>query len=66
MGIQRHLKILMTFARKHIRDHDARYLRFIPRVMIYLLTVTRNYPEFSALYQYLRLTVQPALAKVVK
>ncbi|VVC75055.1 hypothetical protein AQUSIP_03300 [Aquicella siphonis] len=66
MGLQRHLKALLTFARKHVRDHQPRYLEFVPRTMHYLLNVSQRYPELSALHVYLRDTLKPALSKVVK
>lgn len=60
MGVQRHLKALFTFARKHVRDQQSQYLRHIPRTLGYLLNVSRAYPELSALHDYFADTVQPA------
>lgn len=37
MGVQRHFKTLLTFARKQCRDQQSRYLQFIPRTLNYLL-----------------------------
>jgi len=48
MGVQRHLKALMTFSRKQVRDHQSRYLSYIPRTLGYLLHTTEKYPELSA------------------
>ena len=45
MGIQRHLKALLTFARKTVRDKEARYLAFVPRTLNYIVTVSRKYDE---------------------
>jgi aminoglycoside/choline kinase family phosphotransferase len=53
MGIQRHLKALLTFARKHVRDHQSRYLQYVPRTLMYLLTVSERYPELHCLHDYL-------------
>lgn len=64
MGIQRHLKALLTFARKHVRDQQSQYLTFIPRTLHYLLQVSARYPELSALHHYLDTQVQPAFNKV--
>ena len=36
LGAQRNLRILGVFARKHIRDKDDGYLKYIPRVKKYL------------------------------
>lgn len=53
MGMQRHLKTLLTFSRKYRRDHNANYLRHIPRTLQYILTVSERYPETKALHQFL-------------
>jgi N-acetylmuramate 1-kinase len=66
MGMQRHLKALLTFARKHVRDHQSHYLDHIPRTLGYLLNVSQHYPEFTRLHDYLRVTVQPAFERVAK
>lgn len=66
MGMQRHLKALMTFARKNVRDHQPRYLRYIPRTLNYLIQVSHHYPELATLHDYLRITVQPAFERINK
>lgn len=66
MGMQRHLKAMMTFARKQVRDHHPRYLRYIPRTLNYLIQVSRNYPELASLHDYLRITIQPAFERISK
>ncbi|MBX3708169.1 MAG: phosphotransferase [Gammaproteobacteria bacterium] len=66
MGVQRQLKALLTFARKHVRDHQSHYLHHIPRTLEYLISVSQHYAELSALYEYLYMTVQPAFARVIK
>ncbi len=45
MGMQRHLKALLTFTRKFHRDHNANYLQHIPRTLNYVLEVSRRYTE---------------------
>lgn len=60
MGLQRHLKALLTFARKHVRDGQTHYLKNVPRTLTYLMKVSERYPECTALYNYLKNTVQPA------
>jgi aminoglycoside/choline kinase family phosphotransferase len=50
MGIQRHLKALLTFSRKYRRDHDARYLSHIPRTVRYVIDICERYPELQKLH----------------
>lgn len=64
MGLQRHLKALLTFARKHVRDQQPRYLDYVPRTLNYVLEVSGRYPEMTALHQYLQETAVPAWRKL--
>ncbi len=57
MGIQRHLKALLTFSRKYRRDHNANYLQHIPRTLHYILVISMRYPETWELYQFLKKNV---------
>ena len=59
MGMQRHLKALLTFSRKYCRDQNANYLQHIPRTLDYVVKVSSRYPECSALHEFLteRVTV---------
>lgn len=52
MGIQRHLKALMTFARKSVRDNQPQYLAFIPRTLNYVVSVSSQYKELAPLHAY--------------
>lgn len=63
MGLQRHLKALFTFSRKIIRDQDLRYYHAIPRTLHYIETVSQNYPELAALYDYWHTIVVPAFTE---
>jgi aminoglycoside/choline kinase family phosphotransferase len=63
MSIQRHLKALFTFARKHVRDHHAHYLQHVPRTLNYVIEVTEHYPELAALHHYYKNTVLPVFRK---
>ncbi len=45
MGLQRHLKALLTFSRKYRRDHNDHYLKHIPPALHYIMTVSACYPE---------------------
>lgn len=62
MGLERHLKALFTFARKHVRDKQSQYLKHVPRTLHYLLQVSQRYPELTALHDYLHEKVQPAFS----
>lgn len=64
MGIQRHIKALMTFARKFIRDRDPRYLQHIPRTLHYIETVSARYPQLQALFHYWQTDVIPAYQRL--
>lgn len=52
MGLQRHLKALMTFARKKVRDSQPQYLEHIPRTINYIVDVSGRYSELAPLHQY--------------
>lgn len=53
MGMQRHMKALMTFSRKYHRDNNPHYLQHIPRTLNYIATVSARYPECCALGEFL-------------
>jgi len=57
MGMQRHLKALLTFSRKYCRDNNKNYLQHIPRTLHYILTVSARYPATLPLHQFLIDTV---------
>lgn len=63
MGVQRHLKCLLTFARKFCRDKNANYLQHIPRTLNYILTATEQYAECQMLREFLQ---QEVLDKCVQ
>ena len=65
MSIQRHLKALMTFARKAVRDNTPRYLTHVPRTLNYIITISAAYPELDALRQFYAETVMPAIQQKV-
>ncbi len=50
MGLQRHLKALLTFSRKFRRDNNPNYLQHIPRTLEYITKVSARYPECQTLY----------------
>lgn len=65
MGLQRHIKALFTFSRKHLRDGQSSYLRHIPRTFHYILNVSQRYPELSTLHDYMYSNVKPRLEQVL-
>lgn len=64
MGVQRHLKALMTFSRKFQRDHASHYLQFIPRTLHYILQVTSKYSDLHVLNHFLNNQVKEKIACV--
>lgn len=52
MGLQRHMKALLTFSRKYVRDQNSNYLQHIPRTLNYLAKTTARYPELQALHYF--------------
>jgi aminoglycoside/choline kinase family phosphotransferase len=52
MGLQRHIKALLTFARKYVRDQQPRYLEFVPRTLNYIVEVSRQYPELQPITEF--------------
>lgn len=65
MGIERHLKAIFTFSRKHLRDQQSQYLQHIPRTLHYIETVSHRYPELFALHQLMAERVKPAVKRVL-
>lgn len=64
MGVQRHLKVLGIFARLYYRDGKPDYLRDLPLVRDYVLTVAGRYPQFDWLVGWLdRLTADVDLTR---
>ena len=47
IGLQRHVKVLGIFCRLWYRDGKAGYLADLPRVLDYVLSVARGYPELA-------------------
>lgn len=53
-GLQRHLKCLGIFSRLAYRDNKKGYLEDIPRVLNYVLNITKQYDELQWLHAFLR------------
>lgn len=49
MGLQRHLKALLTFSRKFHRDGNEKYVQYIPRTVNYIATIGERYSECDML-----------------
>jgi hypothetical protein len=62
MGLQRHLKALLTFSRKYRRDGNANYLQHIPRTLNYILQESRRHPECQEFHVWLREEVNTCVA----
>lgn len=60
MSIQRHLKAVMIFARKSLRDDVHHYLTFIPRTLNYIVSVSAGYRELAAITSFYQSIVVPA------
>ncbi|TAK73369.1 MAG: phosphotransferase [Gammaproteobacteria bacterium] len=64
MSVQRHLKALLTFARKQVRDQQSQYLNYVPRTLMYLQQVSSKYSELTTLHRYVTEMVMPAVERV--
>jgi aminoglycoside/choline kinase family phosphotransferase len=64
MGMQRHLKALLTFSRKYHRDANPNYLQYMPRTLNYVAEVSPKYAECTAFNDFLTHEILPALSKV--
>lgn len=60
MGLQRHLKALLTFSRKYRRDGNANYLKHIPRTLNYVLHESQRHSECEKFHAFLQETIMPA------
>ena len=63
MGLQRHLKVLGIFARLYLRDDKPGYLRDLPLVMHYTLSVAKKYPAFSEFVSWFESDLLPEAQK---
>lgn len=59
MGLQRHIKVLGIFARLYLRDGKPGYLKDLPLVIHYTLTVAKQYPEFAQFVQWFETELLP-------
>ncbi|MEP4485932.1 MAG: phosphotransferase [Halioglobus sp.] len=66
MGLQRHIKVLGTFARLYLRDGKSAYLDDLPMVLDYVRDVLREYQHEPALAEFARwfeATLDPLIAQ---
>ncbi len=66
VGLQRHIKVLGIFSRLKLRDNKSHYLMHLPRIMRYVLDVTRQYDVFAPFNQYLETKIVPAMLVVLE
>lgn len=64
MGMQRHLKAIFIFARKHLRDNNQNYLADIPRTLDYVRRVANDYPRLGTFGTFLEADVVPRLGEM--
>ena len=64
-GLQRHLRILGTFCRLHLRDAKSSYLKDLPRTYQYAITCIDKYPEFHAFGQWIKQRIDPVFRSTV-
>ncbi|MEM8562731.1 MAG: phosphotransferase [Pseudomonadota bacterium] len=66
MGLQRHIKVLGTFARLYLRDGKATYLQDLPRVISYVTDVldqnTDREPTLASFLHWIDSKLMPAIA----
>jgi N-acetylmuramate 1-kinase len=67
MGLQRHIKVLGTFARLYLRDAKPAYLDDLPLVIAYVLEVVNKYaqqePEFGEFQRWFDRQLSPLIAR---
>lgn len=67
MGLQRHIKVLGTFARLHLRDGKPGYLDDLPLVIAYVEEMLEKYapeePVFAEFKQWFQVRLAPLIAR---
>jgi len=61
MGVQRHIKVLGIFARLYLRDGKSGYLKDLPLVVFYTLSVTKKHPEFKNFVSWFEEKLMPVI-----
>ena len=67
MGLQRHIKVLGTFARLYLRDDKPGYLADLPLVIAYVEEILQKYagvePVFAEFLRWFQLRLSPLIAQ---
>ena len=67
MGLQRHIKVLGTFARLYLRDGKPAYLEDLPLVIHYVLEILDKYageePVFADFREWFEQRLAPLVAQ---
>ena len=58
-GLQRHIKVLGTFARLYYRDGKAQYLKDLPRVLRYTQEAAGQYAEIAEFAEFIAARIEP-------
>ena len=61
IGLQRHIKVLGTFARLSLRDGKDGYLSDLPLVVFYVRNILLKYAEFSNVQHWFESTLMPLI-----
>ncbi len=64
MGLQRHLKAIFIFARKQLRDNNPNFLRYLPRTLNYVHTISRPYEQLSDFHHFMEKRILPTFKEV--
>jgi aminoglycoside/choline kinase family phosphotransferase len=64
MGMQRHMKALLTFSRKYKRDANPHYLKHMPRTLGYISSISKHFEECNDFCDFLNTVILPAYDKV--
>lgn len=61
MGLQRHIKVLGIFSRLSLRDGKNNYLKDLPLVILYTLSVAKKYPELGEFVSWFEDSLLPVI-----
>lgn len=61
LGLQRHIKVLGIFARLNLRDNKPNYLKDLPLVIHYTLSVAESYPQLTEFSEWFRARLMPLI-----
>ncbi len=61
MGLQRHIKVLGIFARLNLRDGKPNYLKDLPLVIHYTLSMAESYSQLTAFSEWFKTHLMPVI-----